>query len=531
MLQPNYSNPTIALYNFLQLLKVPATLKGVDTHLQQHPNYPSLLSITDTLTIYKVEHATYEIENDKLSQLPLPFFTSYKSNGGNFVVVTNITNDIVTYIENEATINQPIATFINNYNNIVVLAEANEKSSEPNFKHYKKAEFWQQIQLPFFVGLALLLMGVSGFVFQIAGLHFYLISLLKVAGIVVSCLLLWFEIDKNNKTLQKICTGAKNVNCGAILGSKAAKLFNFISWSEVGFLYFSTTFLLLILVGQQAIAWVGLFSFLVVPYTIFSIYYQLRVAKQWCLLCLWVQAILLLESAITLYNGFAQNSVSINNMPWHLVALAVLLPMCWFVAKPLFVAKIVLKQYTQVFNRTRYNPLVFYSLLKKQKHIAINSTQGLGITIGNANATNTIVKVCNPYCGPCAKAHEKLEHLLKEFTNLNIQILFNATLNEWDNRTEPVAILLAIQKHNPTQIHKALDDWYLAPKKDIAVFKEKYKVTKVQVEEQYEGIQKMYDWCNKNTITFTPTIFLNNYQLPEAYSIESLLHFIDNEEV
>lgn len=126
-------------------------------------------------------------------------------------------------------------------------------------------------------------------------------SIITLAGLFVSCLLLWYEVDRANPALQKICTGAKNVNCGAILNSKQAKLFGSISWSEVGFFYFSVSYLLLLLQGYNAlplVAWLNIFA---LPYTVFSIYYQWRVAKQWCVLCLWVQAILVAQFATTLF--------------------------------------------------------------------------------------------------------------------------------------------------------------------------------------------------------------------------------------
>ncbi|PUZ29772.1 hypothetical protein DCC81_10130 [Chitinophaga parva] len=36
----------------------------------------------------------------------------------------------------------------------------------------------------------------------------------------------------------------------------------------------------------------------------------------------------------------------------------------------------------------------------------------------------------------------------------------------------------------------------------------------------------MYEWCKKTNVTFTPTFFLNGYQLPENYSISDLKYFL-----
>lgn len=48
--------------------------------------------------------------------------------------------------------------------------------------------------------------------------------LLKGAGVAITSLLLWYEIDKANPALQKICTAGAKTNCGAILSSKISKI-------------------------------------------------------------------------------------------------------------------------------------------------------------------------------------------------------------------------------------------------------------------------------------------------------------------
>jgi DNA polymerase III delta subunit len=100
--------------------------------------------------------------------------------------------------------------------------------------------------------------------------------------------------------------------------------------------------------------------------------------------------------------------------------------------------------------------------------IAEQSTEGLGITLGNLFAKRTLIKVCNPYCGPSAKAHAEIEKLLEENKDLKVQIIFAATNNENDYRNKLVKHLLAIAKNNNEQkIKQSLDDRYLADKKRL----------------------------------------------------------------
>ena len=151
----------------------------------------------------------------------------------------------------------------------------------------------------------------------------------------------------------------------------------------------------------------------------------------------------------------------------------------------------------------------------------------MGIDLGNSNSPNILIKVCNPYCGPCAKAHAKIEELLaQQGDNLRVKIIFIAP-NEEDNKmTKPVRHLLAItENQDDTLIKKALDDWYLAEKKEYEAFALKYPMNG-QLLKQGHKMEAMNKWCKEMKVEVTPTIFINGYQLPDAYSIEDLQYFL-----
>jgi len=130
-----------------------------------------------------------------------------------------------------------------------------------------------------------------------------LLTLFKTAGLITSILLLIQSIDSNNPLVQVLCQGGGKTDCNAILSSKAAKvpipiaIGIELTWSEVGFFYFAGTWLLLLFGGGSPAIWqaLALLNFISLPYTVYSIYYQARVAKQWCVLCCTVQALLWLE--------------------------------------------------------------------------------------------------------------------------------------------------------------------------------------------------------------------------------------------
>ena len=304
---------------------------------------------------------------------------------------------------------------------------------------------------------------------------------------------------------------------------------NWLSWSEIGFFYFTGGLLALLFAGSivvDSIAIVAWLNILAIPYTVFSIYYQWRVAKQWCILCLVVQALLVSGGVNVIVNGLLFSSLHLSlSFIVNIVMLYLLPVVIWFAIKPHIIKLQEAKNTKREYLRIKFNIEIFDTLLKKQTPITV-SAEGLGINLGNPAAANTLIKVCNPYCGPCARAHPKIESLLEQHNNLQVKIIFTVP-NEEDNFiTKPVRHLLAIEeKKDEAVIRKALDDWYLEEKKNYDFFASKYPMNG-ELSKQGDRIEAMDKWCKQMEVKATPTIFINGYQLPDAYSIEDLQYFL-----
>ncbi len=63
--------------NWLSLLGIRVSPRYLTQQLQTHPDYPSLLSITDTLEEMGIEHAAIQIEKEQLPEIPTPFFVTF----------------------------------------------------------------------------------------------------------------------------------------------------------------------------------------------------------------------------------------------------------------------------------------------------------------------------------------------------------------------------------------------------------------------------------------------------------------------
>ncbi|MDR2906587.1 MAG: thioredoxin domain-containing protein, partial [Bacteroidales bacterium] len=430
------------------------------------------------------------------------------------------------------------------WSGVLLLIEKNEHSGEKDYRLNLRKEWgatlfsWGLLLFPFLLGILAVTYNALLELPMYNTWGFSLSIVLKSVGVVVAVLLLWHEVDKSNPLLQRICSGGKKVNCDAVLSSKASQVFSWLSWSEVGFFYFAGGFLALLFSGSQALPVLTILvcmNILALPYTIFSIFYQWRVSKQWCMLCLSVQVLLVAEFLVSLLSGRLETLQFIPDffallIPSFLIPLvpAFVLPVAvWYIVKPHLLAAQQGKRDFRQLQRIKYNSEIFETLLQKQKQITVDTT-GLGITLGNPQAKMHIIKVCNPYCGPCAQAHKLLDELM-ETNQVRVQVIFTATNEEKDFRAVPAKHLLAIAERGDEHLtQKALTDWYEAKEKNYEEFAAKYPVSQEDLDRQRSKIEAMNTWCDETKIEYTPTIFVNGHQLPFAYWVDDLKYFLED---
>lgn len=537
----NQFEPNVkAIISFLGLLKVKVNSTTVNETMQNHPDWPGLLCISDSFNKWNIANGAGKIEPNKINELPTPFLAYTSDREHPLVIVTEIEETLIhCFSKNYTKLNVvKREDFLATWSGIYLIAEPSAQSGEKWYAENKRKSLIKSL-IPASLFTLILLLSVL-FIHRLSDrslpgiklfeVGFYLQYFLLLVGFIVTSLLLWYEVDKNNPVLQKVCTGIVKGNCNAILTGKQSKLFTWLSWSEIVFFYFSGGLIALLFAGSELsgtvvlLAWLSL---LALPYTLFSIYYQWRVAKQWCVLCLSVQGLLLLGGINSIANKLLTMPIQYSVPAVITYVLLYLFPvLLWYSAKPFILRLQEAKNIKREYLRIKFNTEIFDTLLKKQKSITLTA-DGLGIGLGKPEATNTLIKVCNPYCGPCAKAHPKIEKLLEETTNLKMQIIFSVPNQPTEAAYKPVSHLLAVQEKNKDQIttKKALDDWYLSEKKDYEVFAAKYPMNG-ELSKQGNKIDAMDHWCKQMGIQVTPTIFLNGYQLPDAYNIEDLQYFL-----
>lgn len=121
---------------------------------------------------------------------------------------------------------------------------------------------------------------------------------LKAAGLLASFLLVLGTVDA--PVFKKFCPRNPWFNCRKVIDSPAGIMFHLIHTADLGVLYFSGTMLVLALSAFTSsfyhhVLLLGLLNLLTLPYTVFSIAYQIFKVGKGCALCLIVQAVFWLE--------------------------------------------------------------------------------------------------------------------------------------------------------------------------------------------------------------------------------------------
>lgn len=523
---------------YLQQLKVPVTKATLKQQLQENPFYPSLYSLSNVFERFHLDTIAFKTDKENFAKLQPPFvaYIGGQNTGKDFVLVTAVSENEIEYIaENKKIKKASKEDFLKNWQGIVFQAEPDEKSGEKDFLINRKKEISSDKKTKALIVASVLIFALTLFFFlHSLPLHFILsattLLIIKMFGLAATSLLLVYEIDKSNAFVKSICTAGKQTNCAAVLQSKASKILG-MSWSEAGFFYFASTFLFLLFPAisfPDKIFILSLASTGAAPYILFSIYYQWKVVKQWCPLCLTVQAVLAAELIWSIVNFWQHLASSVLPSAFSILPIAwcLLIPLIlWYILKPLILKAKEEPVYKSAYKRLLYNPETFNHLLQQQAK-APDGYQNIGITVGNPAAENTIIKVCNPYCGPCAKAHPVLDEIIHNNKNVKLKLIFTASNDKDDKRGIAARHLLAInEQQDALQTQHALDDWYLAEKKDYEVFAAKYPMNG-EIVRQEPHIEKMKAWCKGAEISFTPTIFINGYRLPEKYNIEELTYIL-----
>ncbi len=500
--------------------------KELAFQIQSHPSYPSLHAITGVLDHFNIENIAAEVPTDSqtLQQLPDSFIAQVSTDKGNDLVTVkrNPKNAIYTLVSGEDNKEKKLSEgeFLTQFTGIIVAVEKTDDITTTKEESKVKS-----------IALATIASAIVIFLLinRETSITSFAYTILSILGVITSYSILKQELGESTAIGNAFCSGTdEKKDCDAVLNSKGAEIIKGHKLSDLSIIYFSSVLLTSLLSGNLSTLY--LISLASLPITIYSIYYQYKVVKSWCLLCLTIVGVLWLQASlafigndpVTLFNSVDVTTIAVTVLSFVATYLA------WSFTKPRAKELSELQKEKIDFVKFKRNFNLFNSLLVKSPSLNTAIDSPNEIVFGNRDAALEIVTVTNPFCGHCKGVHEIVDEILKKYNDLvKIVIRFNVGIDDLENPGVKVTTTL-IDLYNRGQIENckiALDEIYSG--KNHEKWLEKWNKND-HTTNPIEVLKSEKDWCVANGINFTPEILINGKSYPKEYNRPDLIFFIED---
>lgn len=505
--------------DFLADLSVPVSKKYLRRLIQTHPDYPSLLAISDVLHRLSVPHIVRRIQQSDLIELPYPYILAINKGQGDLIL-----------IRSDKTL-QKHKEDLSDWSGIVLQAESTQQVKDRTNNDLYALDR-RITSLLISIGTLLSVFLLAQFTYQSwLDVAFPLTSLM---GLIVAYFIIAKEFGVTYTPVEGFCNTGKVANCHSVLKSNVSILGLRLSNAVVmHFLFQFLALVTLIILPQFRHSFLTLLfavSTSSLPVVGFSIYYQNSVVKSWCKLCLIISSILILQFVLFLTAWFFQDFQPIIPSAKEastFVFLLFLVSLCFFLFETLLEHSTKLDRVATAGNRIKFTIEVFDHFLKKQPQIDQNPFDQ-ELVIGNSDAPVKIIMVSNLYCNPCKLKHEAINELVSIYPDqVSVTLRFVESGNNDPKRSGAVRHLLAywianIASENDENVktQHLISQWFHLF--DFIRFKQRFPVNS-EADDKAKLLEiQHYKWAEKSQVRRTPTFFVNGYELPNEYDIEDL---------
>lgn len=519
-LNPVYTHQPLsfATSRLLRGSNISFDLNLLEEKLLEHPYFPSLLSISDALSALGVAHQAYKTDITTLAtDFARPVLVSLKMQGGLFAVVEQVHKGKVKVLTEKGDAKEyTVEAFTQVWDGIVLELGATEgglkvkppgqKEAYPSFVRYGLFAFI------LFVTIYLLQRTLSSnSPVQIS------LLLLNITGLTISWLLVLQHLNKNNALVRQLCQSKTQEGCDSVLSSSTSQLTPWLSMAEAGLMYFAGTTCLLLFFSAPALYFY--LAFAAPVFSLYAIYLQAVVIKQWCRLCMTVHGVLIVNFGIAFwFYGSFPSQFALPNIPQ---VIAFLLPaLVWMMIKPFIKHLREGTQYKQEYKRLKSNPELFNALLQKQQRVHIPEEIKV-FSFGNMEAEHELVFVSNPYCAPCARAHDVIHDWLDSELDFRITIVFIHQTDKNDKKRQFAELISGVE--NKEALQYILNDWFGNGRQNVEQWAGKHQL--VQCPLKYDE-ERLRHWLDMTDVSATPTFFVNGYRLPDNYRLEDIRYLV-----
>lgn len=528
------------VFNLLKESNIPYDKNIVEEKFKSHYSYPSVLSLNDILKEIGLDVITYRLDNLSLFKTISFPVISLLNDKKTFILIKSINNNRVQYLNpKEGLCTENFDIFISKWHNVIT--EISTISDKKNNSCIDIASRISNITFNILLALSISFYIFFIFFFSNDWLNIIINTLITTTsslGCILSLLLLNIEYQSNNPYISKFCHVGNKFNCKTVATSSFSILWGNIHLYECVGLFFSGILIFSLLaniqVNNNSYYTFLFFTFICsIPFVIASLYQQILIVKKYCIFCLGIDFILILNTFI-LYNYIQSYHIVPSILYMALISFS--LPLfIWYYLRNNISALFTYKDLKFKYNRFLYNPAVINSIIiNNEGNYKFTKWNNEFIILKNDCNTNLIL-ILSITCKYCAQKF--LNYMeLKDNNDYLVNFIFRFWFYTDDTISKTVMRTIAASLVNKDQ-EKASTDltyWYkcfLLEDSLEQAFKQWIKnvnkpninVNEVQIN-QY--LDSNLEWYKQMGFTSTPIEILNEKVIPNDIEIKYLKYLL-----
>ncbi|GAB1855184.1 hypothetical protein MHTCC0001_00170 [Flavobacteriaceae bacterium MHTCC 0001] len=509
-------NGFLDFFNYYILYtKIPINRDDFKSEFKSHPEYPSIMAISDTLKLFDIESATLKVDKQSLLKLPDIFASELiLDEGHSFYFVKKDNTNFIVY-SHKKKITYSIEQFQKLFTGIVFLIDSSQaqKVKKPSF------ESFNTVGITFVFVLILL-----NFILHKGSVKDVFFLLFPFLGLYLSINALKDVFNISDGIIDKYCNKSPEISCESVLNSKKWKLLKILNFSDLSLVFFS--FQIIIFVFSYNNDLNTFFSFqsivilMTIPIILLSVYYQKFIEKKWCTICLLIISVLIFEILyFALIKGFSIYAIY-DSSTLILISVFLILYVSWNkFKKTVLINKGLLEQNYRL-NRFYRNYKWFrQELLSSDKIFEVkNSSPILCTSSESKNIKFTLI--LSPFCNHCKETFQIIEKLMHKY-DLNVDIYLNHKKNNEQEKNIVKYLIGEYLIHGNEKLLDELRSIYVTSNYS----KKNYFLSDSKINSFYDSQR---NFLIKNNITRMPKIYINNFNYPDSYRREDLKYFMQD---
>jgi len=515
------------IFNYLHSLNIIVDKEEFTFQFKSHPDQPSLLAISDTLSFFNIKNGAFKVKKNQINELPPQFIANLQEENGSYFSFIRREASDYKYSLPEKT-KKPSVCTLNDLKNkwgdyVLIVEKNNEQKITP-----KKTLLGKNV-ISYILVLFAILIAITSY----NNLSFFLIAISSSLGLFLS---IKSQKELNtvnpNSFIQKFCNSGESFDCDLVTTSNEWKILKYIRLNDLSLVFFVSQIFILLFFGILNLQSAFLSSQLLIlssilPVIPISIYYQKFVVKKWCPICLLLIAILLLQSLLLITTTPYELKTNLIYCFAHLLTIVVF----YFFWRN-YINTITKNKKLEInelaYNRLKRTHSVFKLLLTQNK---VEFPKEIAYTSYINNASVDLIFITNPYCKHCKNTYDEIKKIYYLYPEkININIFFNCKYNnESEKSKELFRNLISLTKsYNLDNFFSAMDFFY-DTNKDVDKWLNKYKNNELNNSHLDNVILSQSEWSKRNNINFTPGLVVNSHLYPKGHYGSEDLPFLIKE--